>query len=81
MTVGSDEQQAVYLAGAGSAIALMNAQGVAAGGPALYCPPGEFVLSAAEMRTLAATELTGRHEPQSFILAAISALRAKFPCG
>lgn len=78
MTAGDPEQQALYLSGAAAALATANAY--LPPGEGLYCPPQEYVLNAEEMRSLAAAQLVGAHNPSAFITAAIATLRDRYPC-
>jgi hypothetical protein len=78
MTTGDPEQQALYLSGAATALATANAY--LPPGEGLYCPPPQYVLNAEEMRSLAAEQLAGAHDPSNFIIAAIATLRERYPC-
>ncbi len=78
MTVGDPEQQALYLSGAAAALTTANAY--LPSGEGLYCPPPHYVLTAEEMRSLAAEQLVGTHDPSTFIIAAIARLRGRYPC-
>ena len=78
MTAGDPEQQALYLSGAAAALATANAR--LPPGEGLYCPPPQYVLNAEEIRSLAAVQLVGAHEPSAFIIAAMETLSERYPC-
>ena len=74
------EQKSIFLAGAAKGIAYTNVSLLTNGKPQLYCAPGDFVLNVEAMRFAAQQELTGPHEPDMFILAALSWLQETYPC-
>jgi hypothetical protein len=73
---GTPEQQRLFLAGAATGIGYMNISGPAP----VYCPPADFVLSGDVVRAYADRGLTGPHDPEFFVIAAIFELREEFPC-
>jgi len=74
------EQEFMFLAGAAQGIAYTNASLGSDGRTQLYCAPGNFSLNVETMRFAAQQELTGPHEPGTFILAALSWLEETYPC-
>lgn len=75
------EQEIIFLAGAAQGITYTNNALLLSGKPELFCAPGDFVLNVATMRFAAQQELTGpNHEPETFILAALSWLQETYPC-
>lgn len=74
------EQEFIYLAGAARGIAYTNASLLLSGKPQLYCAPNNFALDVEAMRFAAQKELTGPHEPGTFVLAALSWLEETYPC-
>lgn len=73
-------QEAFFLAGAAQGISYTNASLLLSGKAQLFCAPDNFILNVAAMRFMAQQELTGPHEPETFILAALSWLEQTFPC-
>jgi hypothetical protein len=78
IAIGTPEQQIIYLNGAAAGLAIANSS--LAAESQLYCPPWDYILNAQEMRDLAGLQLIGPHEPLTFVIAAITSLREKFPC-
>lgn len=73
-------QESIFLAGAAQGIAYTNSSLLLSGKAQLFCAPDNFILNVAAMRFLAQQELTGPHEPSTFILAALSWLQEAYPC-
>lgn len=74
------EQQSIFLLGAARGIAYTNSALLRSGKAQLYCAPDNFIMNIAAMRFMAQQELTGPHEPETFILAALSWLQETYPC-
>jgi hypothetical protein len=74
------EQEFIFLAGAAQGIGYTNAALRVYGKPQLYCAPSNFILNVETMRFAALQELTGPHEPSTFIHAALSWLEETYPC-
>ena len=80
MEGATPEQESIFLAGAAQGIDYTNSALLLSGKAQLYCAPDNFTMNIAAMRFMAQQELTGPHEPQTFILAALSWLQATYPC-
>lgn len=70
---------AVFLEGAAQAIMLVNIQLAREGQAPLFCAHS-LSLDAGALYDLADHKLTGPHEPMLFIIAALDALRERYPC-
>ncbi|WP_146757587.1 hypothetical protein [Cereibacter johrii] len=78
MSVGSPDQQTIYLSGAATALAVANLQMPEE--ERIFCAPPDYSLSPQELRDLAAIDLVGAHEPSTVLVAAVHQLRERFPC-
>lgn len=74
------EQEFIFLAGAAQGIAYTNSMLLVNGKPQLFCADEAFALNVDVMRFAAQKELTGPHQPATFILAALSWLQKTYPC-
>lgn len=74
------EMETAFLGGAATALSYANVNLLIDHKAPIYCAPPEYSLSGKEIKNLASKTLEGPHKPELFIVAAIDALKKKFPC-